>query len=69
MENELKMRSRGFSTDMSPEAVAKRLDIAGDLYDTVAWLRRFVPVNGTTPSPPDSLDTEDSGGLKHDSVA
>ncbi len=49
MENDLKARSRGFSTDMSPDAIAKRLDIAGDLYETTAWLRRFVPVSSVEP--------------------
>lgn len=47
MENDCKARSRGFSTDMSPEAIAKRLDLAGELYETVAWLRRFVPQDQT----------------------
>jgi hypothetical protein len=54
----LKTQSRGFSTDMSPEAVAKRLDIAGELHDAVAWLRRFVPVSNP-PVPSVSPSTEE----------
>ena len=44
MENDLKQRSRAFSTDLSPEAVARRLDIAGDLHEAAQWLRRFRPL-------------------------
>jgi len=60
MENELKEQSRGFSTDMSPKAIAKRLDIAGDLHDAVTWLRHFVPVSDPGGRPPVSPDTEES---------
>ncbi len=35
---ELKQRSRGVSTDMSPQAIARRFDILVDLYNTTKAL-------------------------------
>ena len=60
MENELKARSRGFSTDMSPDAIANRLDVAGDWYDAVAWLGRFVPVDNAPFQAPISTEPQES---------
>jgi hypothetical protein len=59
MENDLKSQSRGFSADMTPEAIAKRLDIAADLHETAAWLQRFLPIPHGAP-PPDRSEADDA---------
>ena len=38
--DEAKCRSRGESTDMSPEAIGQRITIASELHDLWQWLRR-----------------------------
>ena len=43
--DDLKARSRDFSLDLTPKAIAKRLDIAGALYDADGRRRRFVPAS------------------------
>jgi hypothetical protein len=45
-EPDYKELSRGVSTDMSPEAIARRLQIAGELYELVKALERAERVNG-----------------------
>ena len=41
MKYELKKESRGFSVDMSPEAVARRFEIVGELYEAAKWIQSF----------------------------
>lgn len=46
--DDLKQRSRGISTDMSPEAIMGRLQKVSDLYEVWTWLRtakRIGPVD------------------------
>lgn len=45
-----KQRSRGISTDMSPEAVRHRLLIASDLHKAMRILSQAKPVNTETPN-------------------
>ena len=69
--DEAKRRSRGESTDMSPEAIGQRIAIAGELHDLWQWLRRaerIGPVERADalaeprPEPwPKKLTREDSG--------
>ena len=35
---EMKMKGRGWSTDMSPEAIARRIDIVSELRTFALWL-------------------------------
>jgi hypothetical protein len=62
-----KRRSRGISTDMSPQAIARRIARASDLYDT--WLalrgaRRLGPVQpgAVAESPPEPWGPGPAGG-------
>ena len=38
--NELKRRSRGISSDMSPEAIRKRLQLTNDLREAARFLAK-----------------------------
>ncbi len=41
MKADLKQESRGFSVDMSPEAVSRRFEIVGELYEAAKWIQGF----------------------------
>jgi hypothetical protein len=59
--DEMKRRSRGISDDMSPAAIARRIDIVGELWrmwQTLRSARRIGPVVSQ-----DDLNLQDIGKL------
>lgn len=48
---EMKNASRGYSTDMSPEALHKRLRIMSDLSSFTRWLATSVPAGRVESKP------------------
>jgi hypothetical protein len=61
---EMKNASRGYSTDMSPEAMAKRLRIMSELSAFTRWLGTAVPVERDEPKP--SADPARGGNERDD---
>ena len=45
--NEMEMRSKGISNDMSAKAIMKRLQIVRDLYEAAKRLSDFNKINST----------------------
>lgn len=56
---EAKRLSRGISTDMSPEAVSRRLEIAGELFELAAWLGKAKYVGKVRDLRPGTLGPKD----------
>lgn len=46
---EVKNKSRGHSSDMSPEAIYRRLQILGELHEFGFFLKKLKPVMKTQP--------------------
>ena len=68
---EMKNASRGYSTDMSPEAMAKRLRIMSELSAFTRWLATAVPVecvDSKTSSNPRAKGDESTGTPDRKSV-
>jgi hypothetical protein len=46
---EMKKRSRGISTDMSPEAISRRIEIASQLYEMATLLKKAKKIGRASP--------------------
>jgi hypothetical protein len=52
LKDDLKTPSRGISREISPEAIAHRLDIASQLHELVTVLEKSQPVGAGQRAPP-----------------
>ena len=62
---EMEMLSKGFSNDMSPKAIMRRLNIVRDLYEAAKRLNDFHKINGKFGRQLPELQLKVVGGKPH----